>query len=325
MRTQIVVLTVITIAVAFGAAVMPAMAAEGESTGSFSLGNAQPTVAVELYNLEHETPVSAMDPTTEYAVKIVAGDTNTMNNLRLITVVITKSGHTGANDVQEQATYTWTSTSGGAVGTWALVGPTDTTWTLETGNCVEPGGGCMHDTTGTWYLNFKPAKTAEEGSWGINVTATDQHEECDTASQTGLAMNFYSEIVSIASEFDFGNVKFCSTTDTSISSSVIANGGYLLQSKTNTTWTGDSHSANVVSGTPGREGEICLQNNASDTSGTSNAVGSTYATINGYAGEYYPTSDTGDSKPIYLWLTVSSGGLGSGTYSATYYYQITND
>ena len=42
MRTQIVVLAVVTIAVAFGAAVMPAMADDATSTGSFGMNNTLP-------------------------------------------------------------------------------------------------------------------------------------------------------------------------------------------------------------------------------------------------------------------------------------------
>lgn len=331
-QIKIVALAILTIAFALGAAVMPAMAAGDTSGGSFEMENSQPTItSVDLYAYTHDgSPLSAMDPTVEYGVKIVAGDANTLDDLRLITVVINESGYTaGSDNVQKQATYTWTCANGigTGAGTWALVGPGSTTWALMTANCTEPAMVEASAATGTWYLNFKPAKTAEEASWGINVTVRDQQVDSDKGTEYPLTMNFYSEITTFTDSFDFSTVALGSTTKEELSSNVIANGGYLLQSKTEVQWGGNTYYVDIVGSSP-EAYEVQLVNNATDTSEASSAVSAhatTYGSIYGYTSGLDITVEAGVSKPVFLWLTLPSTGIHKDTYTGTYYYQILND
>lgn len=116
--------------VAIGATVLPAMAAENTSSeGSFTLGNEAPTVtSIALYESDGSTPETAMDPTIEYVVKIEAADTNTLDDLSEIEVIIRVNGTGGDDDVNNKATYKWTN---GATPVWTKEGPAGL-WSLVT-------------------------------------------------------------------------------------------------------------------------------------------------------------------------------------------------
>ena len=323
-RTQIAALAVV-MTIAIGTTALPAMAGtEGSSTGSFNLGNAAPQVtAVALYESNESTPASQMTPPTEYAVKIDVSDSNTLNDIDEITVVIKKDGYSDSDDVHNQATYKWTPSGG-----WQLVGPTDTLWSLETSS--EPDD--LNATDGTWWLHFKPSKVATEANWDINVTVNDG-TATDTGSVQDIPMLLYVEISAVDASYSFGNVNLGTTennitqpTDGNIQVTAIANGAYKLESKTNTTWTGqntsDEATVNSSSGTLD-DGEIRLIDNAANSySGGTNVPTSAYQTIAGYSSLSGPTDESGASHDIYQWLDVASKGLLPDTYQGTYYVQI---
>jgi len=325
-RSQIFAGIVVTMIVAFGATVLPAVAdSHGQSTGTFTLDNSQPTVtAVTLYNETELGTTTSMDPQIEYAVKIEVTDTNTLDDLEKISVVIEKEGYSGSDCVSDKATFNWTS-SGGS-GSWSMIGPGGT-WNISVSDSKEPGD--FGATSGTWWLHFRPGKVAREGNWNITATPTDNAGDGTAYTHSGLSMNWYGELAGVDSSFSFGSVAL-GTSNNAISSgdgdvdiTAISNGAYELKSKTSASWTSANDVASVdTTGSPG-VGEIYLADNKNNAVGTANAVPTAgYATIANYGSETYPTTDTGDAKAIYVWLSLASEGLRSETYSGTYYLQI---
>ena len=320
---QIAALAVVMI-IAIGTTALPAMAGtEGSSTGSFNLGNAAPSVTVALYESNESDPANEMTPPTEYAVRIDVSDSNTLNDIDEITVVIKKDGYSGNDDVHNQSTYKWTPS-----GNWELVGPTDTGWSLETNKT--PGD--LTVTSDTWWLHFKPSKVATEANWSINVTVNDG-TATDTGSLQGIPMQLYIEISAINASYSFKGVNLNTTAnpikdpgDGNIQVTAIANGAYKLQSKTNTTWTGQNTSdvatVNSSSGTLD-DGEIRLIDNAANNyNGGSKVKTDEYQAIAGYGSLTGPTDENGASHNIYQWLDVAAEGLLPDTYQGTYYVQI---
>ena len=322
--TQIATLAVVVI-IAIGTAVLPAMAdTEGSSTGSFNLGNVAPQVtAVALYKSDENEPANEMTPPTEYAVKIDVSDSNTLNDIDEIKVVIKKDGYSGSDDVHNQSTYKWTPS-----GNWQFVGPTGTNWSLETSSA--PGD--LTKTADTWWLHFKPSKVATEANWSINVTVNDG-TATDTGSVQGIPMQLYIEISAINASYSFKGVNLNTTAnpikdpgDGNIQVTAIANGAYKLQSKTNTTWTGQNTS-DVATVDPGTgtldDGEIRLIDNAANNYDDGSKVKTDeYQPIAGYDPLSGPTDENGASLAIYQWLDVAAEGLLPDTYQGTYYVQI---
>jgi len=323
---QIAALAVVMI-IAIGTTALPAMAGtEGSSTGSFNLGNAAPQVtAVALYGSDENTSVSQMTPPTEYAVRIDVSDSNTLNDIDEITVVIKKDGYSGSDDVHNQSTYKWTPS-----GNWELVGPTDTGWSLETNKT--PGD--LNATADTWWLHFKPSKVATEANWSINVTVNDG-TATDTGSVQDIPMRLYIEISAINASYSFKGVNLNTTAnpikdpdDGNIQVTAIANGAYKLESKTNTTWTGKNTSDEATVDSTGTldDGEIRLIDNAADNyNGGSKVKTDEYQPIAGYSSLSGPTDENGASLAIYQWLDVAAEGLLPDTYQGTYYVQIANE
>ena len=319
---QIAALAVVMI-IAIGTAVLPAMAGtEGSSTGSFNLGNAAPSVTVALYESNESTSASEMTPPTEYAVKIDVSDSNTLNDIDEITVVIKKDGYSGSDDVHNQSTYKWTPSG------WQFVGPTGTNWTLETSSAPSD----LTKTADTWWLHFKPSKVATKADWDINVTVNDNSSATAMDSVQDIPMLLYVEISAVDTSYSFEGVNLNTTAnpikdpdDGNIQVTAIANGAYKLQSKTNTTWTGQNTGdvATVDSTGTLDDGEIRLIDNAANSySGGTNVSTSTYQTIAGYNTLSGPTTESGALHDIYQWLDVASKGLLPDTYQGTYYVQI---
>ncbi|MEA1866425.1 MAG: hypothetical protein U9N46_14780 [Euryarchaeota archaeon] len=332
--TKMGILTYVSIATMLvailAATTMPAMAAtDGSSTGSFDLGSAAPTVTgIELYEADHNATASTLTPTTEFAVKITAGDSNTIADIDAITVVIKAQGYSGTTtDVSYNATYQWTPTSG-----WALIGPTDTQWTCESGSS-EPDN--LVAMSGDWYVNFKLSEAAtSEPNWDITVTA-DDGESTGTNSKTGIPMDFYAEISAVDTSYSFGAVALGASglpiisDDHDIDVNVTANGNFKLYSKSDATWIGNG-TGTVATVNPGglESGEIQLCDGKNATFGDGGRVqvegGNGYYWIEDFGNEEGPTAEVGENRGIYQWLSVAYTGLLPDEYQGTYYVQILN-
>ena len=323
--TQIAALAVVMI-IAIGTAVLPAMAdTEGTSTGSFNLGNAAPSViSITLHAANHSTTtISAMDPQTEYAVKIDISDANTLNDIEKIQVIIkTNTTATGDPDnVTDKASFRWTTTGGG---TW---GPWESTWVINHFNSSKPDN--FGATAGTWWLNFIPGKVARESNaWDIYVKVTDKGGLTGDKIVWGYTMNWYGEISAENTSYSFGDIGLGDTNknistppDGNIDVKAISNGNYKLSSKSGN-WTNESNVAVLDWDGTLDAGHFALEVDGNGTVDTFNYVNNSYEAITDYNNVNAPTAETGDTKEIYQWISVATSGLLPGTYSGTYNIQI---
>ena len=336
MRTQkIVVMAILTLAFALGATVMPAMASgdlDKESTGSFSMNNAAPTVTnVDLYNTGHSEAVGTFTAVVPWAVKMTIGDTNTLNNLHNITVTLRTNltAQDAADSLAYKATYQWNHANG-----WTKTGPSAAGWAI--GACDVP---TLSGTSGDFWLDFTPGPLANESvtgccNWMIYVVAVDNGSLSANSDKTGLTMQWYGDITAPGA-FSFGNVAVTETEQPMESNSInidaIANGYYQLTSGSTAVWseTTSGHGYTVALDTDGSDlgsGAFALKNNDSSTYATGNFVGTTNATIHGYSYVTPPTTDeAGNDNSVYLWIDLATTGIMPYVYSGTYYVQIAND
>lgn len=311
--------------VAIGAIALPAMAAESSSEGSFTPNNAAPGVtSVELYNVSHANTEGSMTPQTEYAVKIIASDPNTLNDIDYITVVIKEQNYGGpTDDPMDQATYKYTKGSG-----WSIVGP-GVSWLIDATNSVVPGD--LTQLSGTWWLHFTPGKVAREATWDITVTATD-YAPATTApvSDTGLSMQWYGELAAEDTTFSFGPVDL-NTPDQQISIpddhkvdvKAIANGNYKLESKS-ANWIGQTsgETATLDWDATLESGHFQLENDGDGTVADTYIVEDDYNTITDCGSLSAPTNELGNSNPVYVWISLAADGFVLQEYKGTYNVQI---
>ncbi|AGK61437.1 hypothetical protein Asulf_01454 [Archaeoglobus sulfaticallidus PM70-1] len=331
---------VLMVAVLLMASVLPALAATtGQSSGSFELGNEAPqVVSVNLLLEDENTDANnQMTPQTEYALKIVASDANGYGDISKITVYIYYDANgdgadePGSDNPQTQATYQWTSSGG-----WTFVGPAGSTWGIDTAADQSRGPVSTTTTTGTWYLHFIPGKVAtqsdeDDSKWIIKVVVEDGNSASDSMKDTDNEMQWYGEIQVDDGSFDFGSVNLGSSdnpittpNDHNIDITTVSNGQHKIQAKTDAQWSsgGNNVNVNTVSESPGA-GEITIEHfNANDETSAA-IVQTSYTDVQGLT-SIGQTSETGTTSEIYMWLTVGSEGIMSGTYTGTYYVQIAN-
>ncbi|MCG7849933.1 MAG: hypothetical protein MIO93_12260 [ANME-2 cluster archaeon] len=301
------------IAVMAGFLMVPAMAAiNGSSEGSFTLSNSPPVIT----QLNITGNPATLDPDTEYTMEITVSDMNTLNDLNYLWILPKYKGSwTGP-------WYVWES------GTWTDV-LNAVEWPL--GDSTDPE---LNNTVGTFYVNFTISKVATEsadGDWGFDVYASDFANSNDDIALTGFNMNWRGEITTVNPSFDFGSIALndiskpiISPGDGKIDITVIANGNYSLDSKSDH-WTNGSNMATLASATTLNSGEFSLENDgANSATGGLPLVENIYDTISDYSLLTGPTVVEGVPKPIYVWVSVASEGLLPGTYSGNYYAQIVN-
>jgi len=325
--TQIAALAVVMI-IAIGTAVLPAMAdTGGSSTGSFDLGNAAPSVISITMNTGNGV---AMTPQVESWIQMDISDANTLNDINEVQVII-KTNTTATSDpdsVTDKATFRWTP-AGGDKGTWSLVGPTGSTWSIDNTASMGPPKANRGATVGTWHLLFLPGKVARESNaWDIYVKVTDKGGLTGDNISWGYTMDWYGEISAENTSYSFGDIglgdknKTISTpSDHNIDVKTISNGNYKLSSKSGN-WTKGSDKAVLDWDGTLDAGHFALKVDGSGDVSTSNYVSDIYEKITNYNNVNAPTAEDGDIKEIYQWISVATSGLLPGTYSGTYYVQI---
>jgi hypothetical protein len=318
--------------VALGATSLPAMAAVDSSTGSFTLSNAAPDVtSVLLCNATDElTTETSMTPQTEYAVKIEAGDTNTMNDIQYIEVVIQSQGFTESDCATDQATYKYTKGSG-----WSMVGPGETTWSINGTDCKVPDD--LNQMSGTWWLHFTPGKIAREATWNITATVQDSTTTDSLSTEVEPSMQWYGELTALDTSFSFdddndvnlGDVDtpIATPDDRNIDVKTIANGNYKLESKSGN-WVGQGAGAETAIldwGGSLESGRFRLENDGNNTVITTNMVEDSYTPITNYTSVTASTAETGDTKGVWVWLSVADKGFIPQEYKGTFNLQIATD
>jgi len=155
--------------------------------------------AVALYDSTETNPVTNMDPQVEYAVKVTVTDGSQLSDLNTVEVTLyyDADGTYNAGEVptsgNTQTCAILTCTVGATPG-WAIDPSASTTWTIESGNCVQP---TLTNTTGDFWFHFKPGKVANESAspakWHIYAEA-DTGSLTATGYQDNRQMNWYAEV-----------------------------------------------------------------------------------------------------------------------------------
>jgi len=321
----------------------PVMAAEDTATGSFTVGNAAPTItSVEVIPAAGGSAVTSMTPGTAYKAKIVVNDANTVNDTAQVRVAIvfdsddsdpaTDPGETG--DTQTLACLKWVKSTD----TWSIspIGGTPaTTWSITSGSCTKPSD--MNLTTGTWEFYFTVGKVATEGiggagnaGWDLFGEVNDEGTPVEMWDDRDLAMEWYGEVTVNTASVDWGSVSpgmdFAEgdpSEEAGISVTYLANGDYDEKVGASQNWTSVSGNATLnTTASPGTN-EFSLK--ADDTTNLASAVNvtasPTYAAIDNTGTQ---TDDDGeDVTTNSLWLKLGTS-FNEATYTGTIYYQVAN-
>lgn len=344
------------IAVVLMMALVPATAVfAADVTGSVTSNNNAPGITSVTLQAAGGTPTSAMTPQTEFLLEIVATDDNTINDIATIDIWVYHDTTAGAGappgvptwDSDDCAIYKWTK----AGNVWSMENSTIvTSWAVTTGNCVTPG--TFTGTSGTWKLSFKPGKLAVESTgvdtneWNFKVTVTDAAPTSVSNQLEVLnSMAAYSEIsmdvgvtpiVFGGAGINLGMTGYITSPgDLNVTSQVLANDAYALQSNTTTTWTtGTVTIALNVSGTAGATGEFGLNIDDASTGGgiptTPQAVTTSANTITGHTTDARVATNASANEAtanqdFYMSLGLSAAGIPVGTYSGTITFTVVNN
>lgn len=299
----------------------------GTIIADFQTGNSPPTVDnVTLYDNATSTTITTMTPLVEYVIRVNVTEGLTIDNLTTVTAWLYRNdnstfawpNYTDSNiNSQTVAKFTWTKGSGFAMasnGTWALVGA----------DCQAPAS---TQSTGSFDFHFKPGKVAQESTtpasgsaeWHIYALAYNG-ANTGVNHQTGLEMAWYGEI-QVGGAVHFGSVNLGTPDKESpvFSNRYIANGTYTRAVSAATSWTGSTVNLSLVTGPPGAS-QFALKANESETTIGATVVSGSYASLGSSHGI---TGDAGDLiSSNYLFLSLGSTGVPSGTYSGNVYYEI---
>ena len=308
----------------------PVMADEDTATGSFTVGNAVPTVGTP-------SVTSPMTPQQDAWVNVTITDNNKLSDLSTVEAVLfydadgsyTDPGASPTPDTQTLAIMTWYATND----TFAIQSGSPSTWSVNNTTSTHDA---LTGYTGDWKFSFQPGKvaTATTGSakWFARVNATDSAPSTgsNNTSTSGSTMNFYGEINVTTATVDFGTVTlgsgFAANNKTATVTN-IANGNYTENAKTdngtgNASWDNTTVPATVALNTAGSPGTGEFSLAVADSTNLASSVNmtTTYQAINstglqtGEAG--YPSGNHG------LWLALGSAGIEAVKYSGTIYFQI---
>ena len=342
--TKMKMLVSISVALALLVALVPTVALAdtgGESTGSFTVGNSDPTVtAVALWDTEASpAEATSMTPQVEYNVKVDVTDSNTLDDLDTVTVTIfyDADGTYAVEDVpvaghtQTASILTWTNLE---TDTWTMDAVSEAgSWSIVSGSCVTPS---MTASSDTFEFHFIVGSVATEtiapAKWHIYAEADDgEGGTPGSGTLENLTMDWYGGITVTTVTVDWGSVSpgmdFAEgdpSEEAGISVTYIANGAYDEQVAASGSWTGAPSGTATLNeaGTPGAN-EFSLK--ADDTATLGSAVlvtaSPTYVTIDDTG---IQTEEAGDPVTTNsLWLKLGTPFSGA-TYSGTIYYQISN-
>lgn len=326
------------------ATVLAETGTDGGVTGKVTGGNAAPTVtSVEFYNGAMTEKITALDPDTEVAVKIVAADDNTIDDIKQLDIHIYYGATDPASwDADACAIYKWLKSGdiwsledGVATNTWAVDDPTSTIPVT------------MSDLSGTWFLVFTPGQLAQEASgaapssWLAWVQAIDVANA--SGNQTVLAaddasMAAYCSITSDLSEIDFGTVALSGTAvipgvGNDIVTSVVANDSYALKFHSEATWTTGAKTIALETATTPGVGEFKLEIDNAATSGVPTipqqvqSSGATTITdldaVARASTDPAADEDTSDNN-LYIQLTLGASGVRPEQYTGTVTFTVEN-
>ena len=298
---------------------------------TFTVNGSLPTISsVELYEANGTTSATAMDPLTEYVVKVTVNDANTLNDLIRVKAIVfwdsdnysNNDQNIGTDNTNTHVTMTFDNTTGFSITpntggtTWALL--------IGTGECSAP---VKTLSTGTFEFHFKPGKVAMENvgtaNWHISAEATDGGTAA-TLTLQNLDMNWYGEIAGVSHSATFPpnvNIGCDNVTSGDISATYISNGDFSEQVEASTSWTGPATLTLNTSGTPTDAQFSLLADDDTDTNGAVQVTTGSYQSIDA-TGAY--TAEDGHIVVNHLWLSLGDAGIPEGTYTGYVWYQILN-
>ena len=293
-------------------------ATEGSSSGSAPVSNTAPV----LSNLDIEDTGSTsknggqIDVNVEYRVDFDIADTNTLEDLTLVTIKIWGPSSTegGADADATHYTFTYTQTTD----TWTEVGPDGGgDGHLVGGSCVDPAD--QSAGSGSFTLAFKLAKTGEHtdtATWDVKITVTDDDSNEDSdASTITFGVNFYLELTVDDGSHGWSSLnpgatdqQITTPVDGDVDLTVTANAAYDLEAK---------GSGALASG-----GDTIALSNVKfheNTLGSATTMTTGYQNIGGLTSE---PAGASNAESFVLWLTVPNPQQ-DGSYTYTLYVQGT--
>lgn len=329
---------------------VPAAAFAADVTGNVTASNTAPTITSVTLQNAGGTGVSAMTPQTEFLLQIVAGDVNTINDISTIDIWIYHDATNSSAgtppgsptwDSDDGVIYKWDKTGGWTMENSSIV----TSWAVTTGSCVTPT-----DFTGlsdTWKLSFTPGKLAVESTgadtdeWNFKVTVTDAAAApISDSSEVLNSMAAYSEIstsvasITFGSGVTLGNTAYIDTPAThNLTTQVLANDEYALQSNTAANWTGSGTLTLDPDGTPSAAGQFGLniddEDGGSGAPNVTQAVTTSAADITGHSADARvetaaSANEATVNQDFYMSLTLYSTGIPSGAYNGTITFTVVN-
>jgi len=301
----------------------PTFAVQEQASGTLTIGAVAPEVlAIHIYNTSW-TEVSAIDPYTEYWLNVTIRHNNTLYSLENITFYFYASGYSwnSADDPNTHATFAWYNDTD----SWQLIGPTDTTWAINTANCKTPD---RSQTQGDFTLAFNASKVALQGTWYVNVTAWGAQDLSDNLTQS-FTVNFYAEISLTDTSFTFSNLQpgtannsLTSPTDQDLDYTVICNAQYNISFYTDGNWTSDGSEIDITNTNYFIGDDDSDPEEATETGIDPFAIHPTPDKATPYASQAVTQDDiNGDAYAIYLFQTVPEG-TPTGTYTLTLYIEV---
>jgi len=303
---------------------------EGSSNGTVTVTSAVPTLSsVELWDSAEVTDKNntALDSNNvEYHLNFTVSDSNTMKDLRNVTIIAWDNrGQIEADSDSQRYHYTWTYVN--STDTWSC--PLSANY-ITTGNCADASGS-LTSTSYEFRLAFKLSKVANYSNagtyngWQVKIYVYDEANNTATFGQGtggriqfGVASYLYICVTDTTHTFSAAP----NSTDTAVSAggdskvdfTVIANRVWKAQVKSN------SATVNKTVDIKFNIGNITQY--GSDAVGSSDPLTTEYADVTGITSQAAPTDEASpSSKGVYLWVDIPNGQE-SGDYTYTLYIQI---
>ena len=313
----------LTLLIGFSIQIVPVMAVQEQASGTLTVGAVSPEIlAINLYNTSW-AEVTSIDPYVEYWLNVTIRHNNTLYSLENITYYFYADGYSwdSADDPNTHATFLWDNSTK----QYSLVGPTSTTWGVNTANCRVPD---QSQTQGTFTLAFNASKVALQGTWYVNVTVWGA-QDLSNSSVKSFTVNFYAEISLTDTSFTFSNIQpgtannsLTSPTDGDIDFAVICNAQYNVSYYTNGNWTTNGDVIDITNTNYFIGDDDSNPTEATETGIDPFAIHPTPDKVTPYANQAVTQDDiNGDAFATYLFQTVPEG-TASGTYTLTLYIEV---
>ena len=283
--------------------------------------------ALALYQSNRSTPVTAMDPQVEYAIRVTVSDVATLADLTTVkvTVFYDSDGDNDSGDVPASGntkTAAILTCTVGSTPSWSIDPGSGSTWVMRGTQSTQPS---LSGTSGDFWFHFKPGKVATKAAdWDIYAVATDKGTSTGSRyDASNYAMNWYGEITINTNGVNWGTVAlgsdFGANPRSGISVSYLSNGAYNQQIRSGGTWTGGASSATLNGAGNPAAGEFSLKANHINDLNTAVGVSTAYATLN----TGVQTDESGKLENANtLWLRLAQYGIKDTTYNGTLYYRI---